>query len=46
MGNTSGNCQLRDGLLNSASCSVLISLGRGVGRQADVSLKEKADDLG
>jgi len=29
MGNTSGNCQSREGLLNSAPCSVLISRGRG-----------------
>lgn len=31
MGNTSGNCQAREGVLNSAPCSVLISRGRGRG---------------
>jgi len=31
MGNTSGNCQSREGVLNSAPCSVLISRGRGRG---------------
>lgn len=46
MGNTSGNCQSRDGVLILAPCSVLISRGRGVGCQADVSLKERADGLG
>jgi hypothetical protein len=45
MGNTSGNCQSREGVLNSAPCSVLISRGRGGGRQADVSLKKRANGL-
>ena len=45
MGNMSRNCQSRDGVLNSAPCAVLISRGRGVGCQADVSLKERANGL-
>jgi hypothetical protein len=36
MGNTSGNCQLREGVLNSAPCSVLISRGRGRGAPGSV----------
>ncbi len=46
MGNMSWNCQSRDGVLILAPCSVLISRGRGVGRRADASLKERADGLG